>query len=113
MRSIVSDNRHKQLDQKEQYRQAIDVLRERGVVAMPTDTVYGLVAVASDDGAVRRVYEVKGRPHDQPLPLFVGSIEQAELIADLTEPARRLAERFWPGALTIVVPKKPAYHTFA
>jgi L-threonylcarbamoyladenylate synthase len=101
------------LDQKEQYRRAIDALRGGGVSAMPTDTVYGLIAVAADDGAVRRVYEMKGRPDDQPLPLFVGSIEQAELVGELTEPGRRLADRFWPGALTIVVPKKASYRTLA
>src|SRR5437868_7482080 len=113
MRSIVSDNRHKQLDQKEQYRRAVDVLREGGVAAMPTDTVYGLIAVAADDGAVRRVFEIKGRQDDQPLPVFVGSIEQAELINELRASARRLAERFWPGPLTIVVPKKASYRTLA
>jgi len=101
------------LDKKDQYRLAIDLLREGGVAAMPTDTVYGLIAVAADDGAVRRVYQVKGRHHDQPLPLFVGSVEQAELISDMPESARRLAERFWPGALTIVVPKRIAYRTLA
>jgi L-threonylcarbamoyladenylate synthase len=101
------------LDQKEQYRRAIDVLLQGGVAAMPTDTVYGLIAVAADDGAVRRVYEIKGRPHDQPLPLFVESIAQAELIGDLPESARRLAEKFWPGPLTIVVHGKSAYRTLA
>jgi L-threonylcarbamoyladenylate synthase len=101
------------LDQKEQYRRAVDVLREGGVAAMPTDTVYGLIAVAADDGAVRRVFEIKGRPDDQPLPLFVGSIEQAELIGEFTDSGRRLGERFWPGPLTIVVPKKAGYRTLA
>ena len=101
------------MDQKEQYRRAIEVLREGGVAAIPTDTVYGLIAVATDDGAVRRVYEIKGRPHDQPLPLFVASIEQAELIGEVTDAARLLAGRFWPGPITIVVPKNSAYHTLA
>lgn len=96
-----------------QYRRAVDVLRDGGVAAMPTDTVFGLIAVAADDGAVRRVFEIKGRPLDQPLPLFVGSIEQAELIGDMPNAARRLAETSWPGALTIVVPKKAAYRTLA
>ncbi len=110
---MVSDNEHKRLREKEQYRRAIEILREGGVVALPTDTVYGLIAVASDDAAVTRAFEIKSRPPDQHLPLFVGCIEQAELIGDMNEPARHLAPRFWPGALTIVVPKKPAYRTIA
>ena len=110
---MVSDNRHKPLDENEQYRRAVEVLREGGVSAVPTDTVYGLIALAADDAAVRRVFEIKGRPFDQPLPLFVGSIGQAELIGDLNDTARHLARRFWPGALTIVVPKKPTFRTIA
>lgn len=112
-RSTISDNRHKHLDENEQYRKAIAVLRVGGIVAVPTDTVYGLVAVAADRGAVERVYETKTRDPAQPMPLFVASIAQAELIAEMTPVARRLAERFWPGALTIVLKTKPAYVTRA
>jgi L-threonylcarbamoyladenylate synthase len=101
------------LDENEQYRRAIDVLRQGGIVALPTDTVYGLVAVASEGAAVERVYETKARDPAQPMPLFVASIEQAELVAELNEAARVLAARFWPGAVTIVVPKKPAFPTRA
>lgn len=100
-------------DARHQYRAAIDALRQGGVVALPTDTVYGLCAVAADDAAVQRLYEVKRRPADQPLPLFVAGLGQAALIADLNDTARALAERFWPGALTIVVPKKRSYRTRA
>jgi len=101
------------LDENEQYRRAVDVLRQGGVVAVPTDTVYGLVAVAADRAAVDRVYEIKTRDPAQPLPLFVASAEQAGLIAELNAAARALAAKFWPGALTIVVPKRPAYETRA
>jgi L-threonylcarbamoyladenylate synthase len=101
------------LDENEQYRSAVDVLRQGGIVALPTDTVYGLVAVASDSAAVERVYETKVRDPAQPMPLFVASIEQARLIAELNDAARVLAARFWPGALTIVVLKKPAFETRA
>ena len=97
----------------ETYRRAIEVLRAGGVVALPTDTVYGLVAVAADRAAVERVYETKVRDPAQPMPLFVCSIEQSELIADLNDVARRLMQRFWPGALTIVLWKKPGYETRA
>ena len=97
----------------ERYRDAIEILRAGGIVALPTDTVYGLVAVAAARAAVERVYEVKVRDPAQPLPLFVASVEQAELIADVDGAARRLMQRFWPGALTIILRKKRAYETRA
>lgn len=104
-----TEYRHKQLSVVEQYRRAIDVLRHGGVVALPTDTVYGLVAVAADDAAVERIYELKARDPQQPMPLFVASLEQAELVGVFNAAAGALAARFWPGALTIVVPVRPAY----
>ncbi len=97
----------------EAYRAAAEVLRSGGIVALPTDTVYGLVAVAADRAAVERVYETKVRDPNQPMPIFVASIEQAELIAEVNDIARLLMQRFWPGALTIVLPKKPSYNTRA
>jgi L-threonylcarbamoyladenylate synthase len=110
---MTTDNRHKQLDIKEAYRAAADVLRSGGIVAMPTDTVYGLIAVAADRTAVERVYQTKVRDPNQPMPIFVASIEQAERIADMNDVVRLLMHRFWPGALTIVLPKKPSYNTRA
>jgi L-threonylcarbamoyladenylate synthase len=109
---MTTDNRHKPLVIQE-HRQVHDVLRSGGVVALPTDTVYGLVAVAADRAAVERVYETKVRDPKQPMPIFVATVEQAELIADVNDVARRLMLRFWPGALTIVLPKKPSYETRA
>lgn len=101
------------MDENEQYHRAVDILRQGGVVAVPTDTVYGLIAVAADRAAVDRVYEIKTRDPAQPLPLFVASVAQAELIAEFNDAARALAAKFWPGALTVVVPKRPAYETRA
>jgi L-threonylcarbamoyladenylate synthase len=98
---------------KQRYREAVNVLRQGGIVALPTDTVFGLCAVAADRAAVERVYEVKQRNPSQPMPLFVATVEQAELAGELNDAARKLAARFWPGALTIVVPKKPAFETRA
>lgn len=98
---------------REQYRRAADVLRQGGVVALPTDTVFGLVAVAADRAAVDRVYEIKARDPAQPLPLFVADVDQADLVAELNDAARALAAKFWPGALTIVVRKRPTYDTRA
>ena len=112
-RSISSAHRHKHLDEKRQYRKAIDALAAGGLVALPTDTVYGLCAVAADDAAVRRLYDVKARPAEQPLPLFVASVEQAELVAEMNDAARALAASFWPGAMTIVLRRRASYRTLA
>lgn len=111
--STFSAHRHKPLDEKQQFRRAIQALREGGIVAMPTDTVYGLITVASNSAAVDRVYDAKARDPAQPMPLFVGDIEQAAIIVELNDAARRLAERFWPGALTIVLPRKASFRTRA
>ncbi len=101
------------MGENEQYRRAFEALRAGGVVALPTDTVYGLIAVAADDAAVERVYEIKARDPAQAMPVFVGSVDQAELIAEMTDAARRLAGAFWPGALTIVMRAKPSFTTRA
>ncbi len=85
---------------------AISVLREGGVIALPTDTLYALAAAALDAGAVQRVYAIKGREEGKPLPLFVSDVEMAERYASVNPLARRLVQRFWPGALTIVVQKR-------
>jgi L-threonylcarbamoyladenylate synthase len=98
---------------EEEYQRARDVLREGGLVALPTDTVYGLCALATDGAAVEHLYEVKVRDPKQPLPLFVGSLEQTRLIVEVNDAAEELAERFWPGALTIVLRKRPTFETRA
>ncbi|MEA3041415.1 MAG: L-threonylcarbamoyladenylate synthase [Sphingomonadales bacterium] len=73
-------------------------------VAVPTETVYGLAADATDDGAVARIYEAKGRPGFNPLIVHVPDFPAAERIGDFTPNARAAAERYWPGPLTLVVP---------
>jgi L-threonylcarbamoyladenylate synthase len=75
------------------------------VIGIPTDTVYGLACADGNEGARQRIYEMKGRPPDLQLPVLVAGIEQAEAVAELTTNARRLAQVFWPGPLTIVVPR--------
>jgi L-threonylcarbamoyladenylate synthase len=88
-----------------QIRYAVYVLTQGGVVAVPTDTVYGLAADARSADAVRRVVDLKGRSPDAPLPLLVADVAQAEAVAGpLSGAARALATRFWPGALTLVLP---------
>jgi len=94
------------LELRRQVDKGISVLRRGGVVAFPTDTVYGLGASSRDFPAVERVYEVKQRPRDMPLPLLLGGISQISEVAGPVPPlAWRLAEKFLPGALTLVLLK--------
>ena len=91
---------------KGQIESGVSVLKRGGIVAFPTDTVYGLGASASIPRAVARVYEVKGRPTNLPLPLLLARISQIEDVAGAVPPvAWLLAEKFLPGGLTLVLPK--------
>jgi len=93
--------------EKEKIALAAQVLKNGGLVAFPTETVYGLGANGLDSRAVQRIFQVKGRPADNPLILHVASLEEAEkLVAFLPREAKILAEKFWPGPLTMVLPKK-------
>ena len=85
------------------YARAAEILRGGGLVALPTETVYGLAADANNDAAVARIYTAKGRPSHNPLIAHVLAPEDAELFADVSELARDLIEAFWPGPLTLVL----------
>jgi L-threonylcarbamoyladenylate synthase len=88
--------------------QAAAILRDGGLVAFPTETVYGLGANALNARAVDRIFEAKGRPASSPLIVHVGSIEMARGLAlEWTDLAETLARAFWPGPLTLIVPKQP------
>ena len=88
---------------------AVEVLRAGGLVALPTETVYGLGADASNDDAVRRVFAVKGRPVDHPLIVHVGDATQLDdWVADVPATARALAAACWPGPLTILLDRDPS-----
>ena len=87
-------------------RAATSILRAGELVAFPTETVYGLGADARDDRAVARVYEAKGRPAFNPLIVHVHDLEAAERFAIFDPAARVLAEAFWPGPLTLVLPRR-------
>jgi L-threonylcarbamoyladenylate synthase len=84
---------------------AARLLREGGLVAFPTETVYGLGADATNGRAVARIFEAKGRPQFNPLIVHVSSLVEAERHATFNDAARRLATAFWPGALTLVLPR--------
>ena len=81
-------------------------LRRGELVAIPTETVYGLAANALDAAACRRIFRAKGRPANDPLIVHVPDLASAEKLAEFNPAARRLARRFWPGPLTLVLPKK-------
>jgi len=83
---------------------AAGVLARGGMVAFPTETVYGLGVDARDSDAVARLYAAKGRPSFNPLIVHVASIDAAEQFVDFDDTARALAQAFWPGALTLVLP---------
>lgn len=87
---------------------AAEVLRAGGLVAFPTETVYGLGANALDAGAVARIFAAKERPAADPLIVHLGGLDQLPRVARAVSPADRLlAETFWPGPLTLVLPKQP------
>ena len=93
---------------KNAIRRAAAILRQGGLLGIPTETVYGLGADALNETAVRHIFEAKGRPQDNPLILHVpdaGWLERC--CVDVPETAYALAEKFWPGPLTMILPRKP------
>ena len=96
------------LDNENNYKQAVDILKNGGLVAFPTETVYGLGALATDEQAVRKIFEAKGRPSDNPLIVHIGNAEAISKYAkDITKAAEKLIDAFWPGPLTLVFEKIP------
>ena len=91
---------------QQQVEQAIAILKRGGIVACPTDTVYGVGAAINIERAVERVYQIKGRPLSRALPILLADKSQIAEVAKAVPPlAWRLADKFLPGALTIVLPK--------
>ena len=93
---------------EEQYDRAVRLLHEGELVAFPTETVYGLGALATSEEAVRKIYEAKGRPSDNPLIAHVGTAEEvSDYACDVPEKARILMDAFWPGPLTLILRAAP------
>ena len=93
---------------EEDIQQAAEIIREGGLVAFPTETVYGLGADALNPEAVGKVYAAKGRPSDNPMIVHISSKDDLErLTFEITEDMKKLADVFWPGPLTMVVPARP------
>ena len=87
---------------------ALDVLRNGGLVAFPTDTVYGLAAPVHDVESIERLYIVKGRNNTKAIAVLIGSVSDLDQVTvDLKPTTRKVAEHFWPGPLTLIVPRHP------
>ena len=85
---------------------AVGVLAAGGIVALPTETVYGLAADATDPAAVARIFAAKGRPGFNPLIVHIADLDTAAALVEINDTARALASRFWPGPLTLVLPAR-------
>lgn len=85
--------------------EAVRVLKSGGVIAFPTETVFGIGALLSKPKAIRRIYKIKKRPKNKPLQVLVASLTQAKTLGIFTPQALELAKKQWPGPLTLVVPK--------
>jgi len=93
---------------EESVRKASQILKNGGIVAFPTDTVYGLGAVFTDEKAVAKIFEAKGRDEGKPLSILVSDISQAALLAEnITDDGLKLMKAFWPGALTVIFRVRP------
>jgi len=83
-------------------------LSEHGVIAVPTDTVYGIGCLVQDEKAIDRIYEIKGREQSKAIPVLIGNLEQLHEVATEWSPtAQKLIDRFWPGALTLILKRQP------
>jgi L-threonylcarbamoyladenylate synthase len=96
---VVADDPHG-------HAEAIEVLRADGIVALPTDTVYGIAVRIDTPGGIERLFHVKQRPPDRAIALLVGSADQARQIGVMTPSAEALAGAFWPGGLTLVLTRR-------
>lgn len=103
IRLIVKDREH---PDAEQLKEAAETLRNGGLVAFPTETVYGLGANALNEAAAKKIYEAKGRPSDNPLIAHIADFEDLlPLVSAVSKAGEKLMEAFWPGPLTLIFPK--------
>ena len=93
-------------DKKEDIVKAAQIIKDGGLVGMPTETVYGLAANALNGKAVADIFKAKGRPMDNPLIVHISDFNQIyKLVKEVPDDAKKLAKAFWPGPMTIILPK--------
>lgn len=90
---------------KEDKKQVMDILNKGGIVAFPTDTVFGLACLINKD-AIAKIYEAKGRSFNKPLPMMCDGLRMIESVAEVSEDAKKIINKFVPGALTLIFNKK-------
>jgi L-threonylcarbamoyladenylate synthase len=96
----------------DQLQRALTILRDGGIVAFPTDTVYGVGALAFNHHAIESIYTAKSRPIEKAIPILIGGINDLDKIGrDIPNMALKFAARFWPGPLTCIIPKQPTLPT--
>ncbi len=107
MKTIVAKVDLRQASSAEVIQTAAKILQEGGLVAFPTETVYGLGGNGLDSAACEKIYLAKGRPSDNPLILHISEIEELDrIVAEVSLQARALMDAFWPGPLTMIFKKK-------
>lgn len=100
--------------EKERIKEAAEILKKGGLVAFPTETVYGLAALHNNSAAMEKLYEVKNRPKQKPFTVHISKLEMVELLGcEMPYLAKMLIDRFWPGPLTIVLNVKDGKGTLA
>ena len=105
MDTVIKKIMHDDSDD-EIYEQAAEILKNGGLVAFPTETVYGLGADALDEKASAKIYAAKGRPSDNPLIVHIADLKDlARITTEIPEGAQILAKKYWPGPLTMILPK--------
>ena len=103
MKTLILDTTEKDIER------AAEIIRDGGLVAFPTETVYGLGADAFNEEAVKKIYEAKGRPSDNPTIVHIADASDLKMLTpNVTEDMKKLADAFWPGPLTMVVPRLSA-----
>src|SRR5215510_1294971 len=88
------------------FEEILSFLRAGGVIGFPTDTAYGLGADPFNESAVRRIFEIKGRAETKPILVLVNSVSMANAVAEMSSRARDVADQFWPGPLTMILPAR-------
>ena len=95
-------------------RDIVKYLKKGGIIITPTDTVYGIMADATNDEAVKKVYEAKKRSYDKPLIVLVNSIEMlSDYVLKIDDKSKEIIEKYWPGPLTIILPKSSKVKSFS